>query len=401
MNIKKNVVVAAIGLVCVSGVWAQSQPDKLKIGFVTDMSGPYADFDGAGGLDAVRMAVEDFGGKVLGREIEVLSADHQNKADIAANKARQWWDQDQVDLVIAGSNSSASLAISNISKEKKKVFISAGAGADSLTEENCQPYMVRYIYSTSAQARGTATAMVAAGGKSWYFVTADYAFGYSLEKASIDVVKANGGTVLGNVRHPLNASDFSSYLTQAQASGAQVVGLANGGSDLIASIKTANEFGITNKVRLAGLMVFITDVNSLGLDTTHGMYLTSGWYWDLTDQSRAFANRFFAKNHKMPTTFQAGDYSATLTYLKAVESAKSTDADKVMAALKSLKIDDMFAKGYIRADGAMVHDMYLMQVKTKAESKGPWDYYKVVSKSPGDQAYAPTKAGACYLMPKS
>lgn len=381
--------------------WAQTPADKLKIGFVTDMSGPYADFDGAGGLDAVRMAVEDFGGKVLGREIEVLSADHQNKADIAANKARQWWDQDQVDLVIAGSNSSASLAISNISKEKKKVFISAGAGADSLTEEACQPYMVRYIYSTSAQARGTATAMVAEGGKSWYFVTADYAFGYSLEKASIDVVQANGGTIKGSVRHPLNASDFSSYLTQAQASGAQVIGLANGGSDLIASIKTANEFGINNKVRLAGLMVFITDVHSLGLDTTHGMYLTSGWYWDLNDKSRAFANRFFAKHNKMPTTFQAGDYSATLTYLKAVEASKSTDADKVMAALKSMKIDDMFATGYIRADGAMVHDMYLMQVKSKAESKGPWDYYKVVAKSPGDQAYAPTKAGACYLMPKS
>ena len=401
MRAKINLLAVAIGLLCATSAWAQAPTDKLKIGFVTDMSGPYADFDGSGGLDAVRMAVQDFGGKVLGREIEVLSADHQNKADIAANKARQWWDQDGVDLVIAGSNSSASLAISNISKEKKKVFISAGAGADSLTEEACQPYMVRYIYSTSAQARGTATAMVGQGGKSWYFVTADYAFGYSLEKASMDVVEANGGTVKGSVRHPLNASDFSSYLLQAQASGAQVVGLANGGGDLIASIKTAKEFGMSNKVRLAGLMVFITDVHSLGLDTTNGMYLTSGWYWDLNDKSRAFANRFFAKNNKMPTTFQAGDYSATLTYLKAVEAAKSTDSDKVMAELKSMKIDDMFAQGYIRADGAMVHDMYLMQVKTKAESKGPWDYYKVVSKSPGEKAYAPSKPGACYLMPKS
>jgi len=347
------------------------------------------------------LAVADFGGKVLGRPIEVLSADHQNKADIAANKARQWWDQDKVELVIAGSNSSASLAISNISKEKKKVFISAGAGADSLTEEACQPYLVRYTYSTSAQARGTATAMVEQGGKSWYFVTADYAFGYSLEKASIDVVQASGGTVKGSVRHPLNASDFSSYLTQAQASGAQVVGLANGGSDLITSIKTAKEFGISSKMRLAGLMVFITDVHSLGLDTTSGMYLTDGWYWDLNDKSRAFATRFYEKHKKMPTTFQAGDYSATLSYLKAVEAAQSTDADKVMAALKSLKIDDMFAQGYIRADGAMVHDMYLMQVKKRSESKQPWDYYKVVSKIPGEQAYAPTKPGACHLMPKS
>ncbi len=389
------------GLPWIQNASAQAAPDRFKIGFVTDMSGPYSDFDGAGGLDAVRMAIADFGGKVLGRPIEVLSADHQNKADIAANKARQWWDQDKVELVIAGSNSSASLAISNISKEKKKVFISAGAGADSLTEEACQPYLVRYTYSTSAQARGTATAMVEQGGKSWYFVTADYAFGYSLEKASIDVVQASGGTVKGSVRHPLNASDFSSYLTQAQASGAQVVGLANGGSDLITSIKTAKEFGISNKMRLAGLMVFITDVHSLGLDTTSGMYLTDGWYWDLNDKSRAFATRFYEKHKKMPTTFQAGDYSATLSYLKAVEAAQSTDADKVMAALKSLKIDDMFAQGYIRADGAMVHDMYLMQVKKRGESKQPWDYYKVVSKIPGEQAYAPTKPGACYLMPKS
>lgn len=401
MKIDKSAWLMAAGVVCTSGVWAQGPTDRVKIGFVTDMSGPYSDLDGAGGLDAVRMAVEDYGGKVLGRTIEVLSADHQNKADIAASKARQWWDQDKVDLVLGGSNSSASLAISTISKEKKKVFISAGAGADSLTEEYCQPYMVRYTYSTSAQARGTATAMVEQGGKSWYFVTADYAFGLSLEKASIDVVQANGGTVKGSVRHPLNASDFSSYLTQAQASGAQVIGLANGGGDLISSIKTAKEFGVSNKVRLAGLMVFITDVHSLGLNATQDMYLTDGWYWDLNERSRGFANRFFAKNKKMPTTFQAGDYSATLTYLKAVDAAQSTDADKVMASLKSTKIDDMFASGYVRADGAMVHDMYLMQVKKKTESKAPWDYYKVVSKIPGEQAYAPTKAGACYLMPKS
>lgn len=288
-----------------------------------------------------------------------------------------------------------------LSKDKKKVFISAGAGADTLTEEACQPYMVRYTYSTSAQARGTAAAMVEQGGKSWYFVTADYAFGYSLEKASIDVVQSKGGTVTGRTRHPLNAPDFSAYMLQAQASGAQVIGLANGGTDLISAIKTANEFGITNKMRLAGLMVFITDVNSLGLDTTNGMYLTTGWYWDLNDKSRAFANRFFLKNKKMPTTFQAGDYSATMTYLKAVEAAGTTDSDKVMAVLKSTKIDDMFAKGYIRADGAMVHDMYLMQVKKRAESKAPWDYYRVVSTIPGEQAYAPTKANACYLMPKT
>lgn len=401
MRVKSTAIVLAIGMLFATAAAAQVSADSIKIGFVTDMSGPYSDFDGQGGLDAVRMAVRDFGGKVLGKPIEILSADHQNKADIGANKARQWWDEDKVDLIIGGSNSSVSLAIGVISKDKKKVFISAGAGADSLTEEACQPYMVRYTYSTSAQARGTATAMVEQGGKSWYFITADYAFGYSLEKASTDVVKSLGGTVTGAARAPLNTSDFSSFMIQALASGAQVLGLANGGSDLVSSVKAAKEFGVSDKMRLAGLIVFITDIHSLGLDTTNGMYLTTGWYWNTNDKTRAFADRFYQKNKKMPTTFQAGDYSATLTYLKAAEAAGSTDADKVMANLKSTKIDDMFAKGYIRADGTMVHDMYLMQVKKRSESKAPWDYYRLVATIPGDQAYAPTKANACYLMQKT
>lgn len=402
MGIKlKNAALAlALGALFIP-VQSQAQSDSVKIAFITDMSGLYSDFDGPGGLDSVRMAVSDFGGKVLGKPIEVLFADHQNKADIAANRARQWWDQDNVDLVIGGSNSSASLAISNISKEKQKVFISAGAGADSLTEEACQPYMVRYTYSTSAHAIGTATAMVRDGGKKWYFVTADYAFGHSLEKASANVVKAQGGEVLGAVRHPLSTADFSSFLMQAQASGADVVGLANGGGDLINSIKTAKEFGIAKTTRLAGLMVFITDIHSLGLETTAGMYLTDGWYWDKNDASREFSKRFYEKNQKMPTTFQAGDYSATLTYLRAVQAAGTTEADAVMKQLKTLKIDDMFAKGYVRADGTMVHDMYLMQVKTPAESKKPWDYYKTVATIPGDEAFVPTKTGVCSLMPKS
>lgn len=389
------VALAVVGICGAGGASAQS--DKVKIAFVTDMSGPYSDFDGVGGLDAIRMAVADFGGKVLGKPIEILSADHQNRADIASNRARQWWDQDKVDLVIGGSNSSASLAISTIAAEKKKVFISAGAGADSLTEEACTPYTVRYTYSTSAQARGTAAAMVEQGGKSWFMLTADYAFGYSLEKASMDVVQANGGSVAGSTRHPLNTSDFSSYLMKAQASKAQVLGLANGGGDLINSIKTAKEFGVSDKMRLAGLMVFITDIHSLGLDTTAGMYLTDGWYWDLDDRSREFSKRFYERNKKMPTTFQAGDYSAVTTYLKAVERAGATDSDAVMNALKSMPIDDMFTKGYIRADGAMVHDMYLMQVKSAATSKGEWDYYQKVATIPGEHAYAPTKPGICKL----
>lgn len=401
MSIKfKNTVLAlTLGALFIP-LQSPAENDSVKIAFVTDMSGLYSDFDGPGGLDAIKMAVSDFGGKVMGKPIEVLFADHQNKADIAANRARQWWDEDNVDLVIGGSNSSASLAISNISKEKKKVFISAGAGADSLTEEACQPYMVRYTYSTSAHAIGTATAMVRDGGKKWYFVTADYAFGHSLEKASASVVKTQGGQVLGAVRHPLSTADFSSFLMQAQASGADVIGLANGGGDLINSIKTAKEFGIAKTMRLAGLMVFITDVHSLGLETTAGMYLTDGWYWDKSDASREFSKRFYEKHKKMPTTFQAGDYSAALTYLKAVQAAGTTEATAVMKQLKSMKIDDMFAKGYIRADGTMVHDMYLMQVKSPAESKAPWDYYKTVATIPGDEAYVPTKTGVCPLMPE-
>jgi len=397
MKIRSTLLAMALGAFFIP-LQSQANNDSVKIAFVTDMSGLYSDFDGPGGLDAIRMAVSDFGGKVLGKPIEILFADHQNKADIAANRARQWWDQDNVDLVIGGSNSSASLAISNISREKRKVFISAGAGADSLTEEACQPYMVRYTYSTSAQAIGTASAMVRDGGKKWYFVTADYAFGHSLEKASANVVKNLRGQVLGTVRHPLGTADFSSFLMQAQASGADVLGLANGGGDLINSIKTAKEFGIAKTMRLAGLMVFITDVHSLGLETTAGMYLTDGWYWDKNDASREFSKRFHEKHQKMPTTFQAGDYSATLTYLKAVQAAGTTEADAVMKELKSMKIDDMFAKGYIRADGTMVHDMYLMQVKSPAESKAPWDYYRIVATIPGDEAYVPTKTGVCPLM---
>jgi branched-chain amino acid transport system substrate-binding protein len=389
---------AALAVAALLANGAQAAPDKVKIAFITDMSGLYSDFDGPGGLDAVRMAVADFGGEVLGRKIEIISADHQNKADIAASKARQWWDSDNVDLIIGGSNSAVSLAISNLSKDKKKVFISAGAGADSLTEEACQPYMVRYTYSTSAQARGTAAALVGQGYKDWYFLTSDYAFGHSMEQAAMAVVKQTGGTVVGAVRHPLSTSDFSSYVMKAQSSGAKVMGLANGGGDTINAIKTAKEFGIDKKMNVAVLMAFITDIHSLGLGTTGGMYLTEGWYWDMSEGSRAFAQRFYDKNKKMPTTFQAGDYSATTTYLKAVQKAGTTEPDQVMAALKSLPIDDMFAKGYIRADGAMVHDMYLMQVKKPAESTKPWDYYKVVSTIPGDKAYAPSKEGACPLL---
>jgi branched-chain amino acid transport system substrate-binding protein len=303
-------------------------------------------------------------------------------------------------MLIGGTNSATGLAMNKVSAEKKRVYINVGAGSDALTNDQCQPYGVHYAYDTVALARGTGSAVVKAGGKSWFFLTADYAFGHALEKATADVVKANGGTVKGEVRHPLSASDFSSYLLQAQSSGAQVLGLANAGGDTVNAIKAAKEFGIKGKMQIAGLLVFINDIHSLGLDNTAGMYLTDSWYWDKNDKTRAFSRRYFDKMKKMPSSLQAGDYSATMTYLKAVQAAGSTDADKVMDELHKIKIDDMFSKGYIRKDGTMIHDMYLMQVKSKQESKAPWDYYKIVATIPGDKAFTTPQESTCPLMKK-
>ncbi|MDW3682338.1 ABC transporter substrate-binding protein [Cupriavidus sp. CV2] len=390
----------AASLVAAAGLSAPAwgADDVLRIGFITDMSGVYADFDGQGGAEAIKLAIADAGGSVLGRKIELLTADHQNKADVAAAKAREWFDQQGVDLLIGGSNSAASLAMAKVAAEKKRVFISAGSGTTRLTNEECNPYTVQYAYDTAAMARGTGAAVTRQGGKSWYFLTVDYAFGTSLEKDTADVVKANGGKVLGAVRHPLSAADFSSFLMQAQASKAQVLGLANGGGDLINSIKTAREFGIGKTMTLAAMMVFINDIHALGLNVTQGMYLTDGWYWDQSPASRAWAKRYYDKMKKMPSMFQAADASSALTYLKAVKAAGTTDADKVMAQMRATPVDDFFAKGgTIRPDGRMVHDMYLMQVKTPAESKGPWDYYKLVNTIPGAQAYMTKAESKCAL----
>jgi len=371
---------------------AQVSGDIIKIGLLTDLSGVYSDVDGNGGAEAVKMAIADLGSQVNGKKIQFIVADHQNKADIASSKAREWFDQQGVDLLIGGTNSGANLAMAKVAAEKKKVFISIGAGSAQLTNEQCSPYTVHYAYDTVALARGTGTAMVKQGGKSWYFLTADYAFGQSLEKDTTDVVKANGGTVVGSVKHPLSASDFSSFLLQAQTSKAQVLGLANAGADFINATKAANEFGISKTMKLAGLLVFINDIHTLGLNATQGLYLTEGWYWDANPETRAWSKRYFAKMKKEPSMLQAADYSATTNYLNAVKAVGSDDADKVMAYLKKTKINDMFAKnGEIRPDGRMVHDMYLMQVKKPSESKYPWDYYKLVSTIPGNQAYL-TKA---------
>ncbi|CAB3758860.1 ABC transporter permease [Burkholderia sp. MSh2] len=376
---------------------AAQAADTVKIGFITDMSGLYADIDGQGGLEAIRMAVADFGGKVLGKPIEVVYADHQNKADIAASKAREWMDRGGLDLLVGGTNSATALSMNQVAAEKKKVYINIGAGADTLTNEQCTPYTVHYAYDTMALAKGTGSAVVKQGGKTWFFLTADYAFGKALEKNTSDVVKANGGQVLGTVRHPLSASDFSSFLLQAQSSKAQILGLANAGGDTINSIKAAKEFGITKTMKLAALLMFIDDVHSLGLETTQGLVLTDSWYWNRDSASRQWAQRYFGKMKKMPSSLQAADYSSVTTYLKAVQAAGTTDSDKVMAELKKIRINDFYAKGYIRTDGSMIHDMYLMEVKKPSESKEPWDYYKVLATIPGEQAFATKQESRCAL----
>ena len=375
--------------------------DKIVIGFVTDMSSLYSDIDGPGGVEAIRMAIADMQKEFPGKKIEVVFADHQNKADIASAKVREWIDQGGADVIIGGTNSSTALAGAKVATEKKKPYISVGAASSRLTNEDCSPYIIHYAYDTVALANGTGAAVVKSGGKSWFFLTADYAFGHSLEKDTGDVVKANGGNVVGAVRHPLSASDFSSFLLQAQNSKAQILGLANAGGDTINSIKAANEFGITKNMKLAGLLMFINDIHSLGLPTTQGMYLTDGWYWNQSPETRAWAQKFFGKMKRMPSMLQAGDYSAVYQYLTAVKAAGTDEPDAVMAQLKKQKINDVFAKnGYIRQDGRMIHEMYLMQVKTPAESKEPWDYFKVVQTIPGEQAYLPLAQSKCALVKK-
>ncbi|WP_313082655.1 ABC transporter substrate-binding protein [Pulveribacter sp.] len=379
-----------------AAVQAHAQ-DKVKIGFITDMSSLYADVEGKNGAVAIQMAIDDFGGKVLGKPIELLTADHQNKADIAASKAREWIDTQNLTMLFGGTNSGTALASAKVAAEKKRIYFNSGAGSSALTNEQCTPYTVHYAYDTVALAKGTGAAVVKNGGKSWFFLTADYAFGHALEADTSKVVKESGGTVVGAVRHPLNASDFSSFLLQAQNSKAQILGLANAGGDTINAIKAAKEFGINKTMKMAGLLVFLTDIHSLGLKNTEGLLLTTSWDWNLNDQTRAFGKKFFDKTKRMPTDIQAADYSATMNYLKAVQAAGTVDADKVMEKLKSTPIDDFYAKGVIRPDGRFAHDMYLMQVKSQAESKQPWDYYKVVAKLPADQVWTTKAESKCDL----
>ncbi len=372
--------------------------DVVRIGFITDLSGLYADIDGPAGAEVIKWAVADVGGSVLGKKIEVLTADHLNKPDIAATKAREWFDQDNLSMLVGGTNSGTALAMAKVATDKKRVFIAVGGGSSALTNDQCSPYIVHYAYDTVALARGTGGAVVKAGGKTWFFLTADYAFGAQLQNDTAVVVKANGGAVVGSVKHPLSASDFSPFLIQAQSSGAQILGLANAGGDTINAVKAANEFGITKTMKLAGLLMFINDVNSLGLQATQGMYLTDSWYWNQSPEARAWASRFFEHFKRMPSSIQAADYSATVQYLTAVKVANSLDPDKVMAQLRKTTIHDMYTShGTLRADGSMIHDMFLMQVKKPSESKEPWDYYNVVQTLKGDEVFTTKAETTCKL----
>jgi len=397
MKIKK--IVSALMLLCATDLVVAADTKPIKIGFITDGASLYSDIDGIGGKEAMEMAIADFGGSVLGRKVEILYADHQNKADIAASKAREWIDQEGVNVVFGGTNSGTALATAKVTSEKKRIYINNGAGTSALTNEQCSPYTVHYTYDTIALANVTGKAMVDKGNKNWYFLTADYAFGDQLQKDASKVVLDNGGKVLGSVKHPLNASDFSSFLLQAQSSKAQVLGLANAGGDTINSVKAAAEFGINKSMKLAGLLVFITDIHSIGIKNAAGLLATEAWYWDLNDESRAFAGRFIRKMKRMPTSVHAGDYSSMLTYLKAVKAAGTDNPDKVMAELQKMKINDLFTKGgYIRKDGTMVHDMYLFETKKADEVTKPWDYYKVINKVSGEQAFNTLAESKCPLV---
>jgi branched-chain amino acid transport system substrate-binding protein len=386
--------VAMGGLLLAGPVSAQG----VKIGILNDQSGVYADYGGKYSLEAARMAIEDFGGEVLGQKIELVTADHQNKPDLAVAIARRWYDADNVDMITELTTSSVALAVQELSKEKQKIDIVVGAASSAITGASCAPMGFHWAFDTHALAVGTGGALVKAGGDSWFFLTADYAFGYALEKDTGDIVKEKGGKVVGAVRVPLNSSDFSSFLLQAQSSKAKIVGLANAGQDTINSIKQAAEFGIVKSgQKLAGLLVTLAEVNGLGLEAAQGLVLTEGFYWDRDDKSRAFGERFFKRTGRMPSMIHAGTYSATLSYLKAVKAAGTKDSAAVAKKLKELPVDDAFAQGKVLENGRMVHDMYLFEVKKPSESKKPWDYYKELAVVPGNQAFPSAKDSGCPL----
>ncbi|MEN2979320.1 ABC transporter substrate-binding protein [Tistrella bauzanensis] len=397
------VTAAVVAAFSAGAAQAEISDNVVRIGVLNDQSGIYTDLSGPGGVAAAQMAVEDFGGSVAGAKIEVVSADHQNKPDIGSNIANEWFDRDGVDAIFDVPTSSVALAVQNIAKEKGKILIDHGAATSDLTGKACSPTGIHWTYDTYALANGTGGALVQQGAKKWFFLTADYAFGHALERDTMNAVKAAGGEVVGSVRHPFPNTDFSSFLLQAQGSGAEVIGVANAGGDTVNTIKQASEFGITQGgQRLAGLLLFLTDVHSLGLQVSQGLVLTTGFYWDLNDETRAWSKRFAERNNgRMPTMVQAGIYSSVMHYLKAIEATKSDEGKAVVAQMKQTPVNDFFAKGgTIREDGRMVHDMYLMQIKSPDESKAPYDYYKLLATIPGDQAFRPLSESECPLVKK-
>ena len=394
---------AACLALAVAPVSAQISNDVVKLGVLTDMSSLYSDINGPGAVAAAQMAIEEAGGSVNGKKIELISADVQNKPDVAVTTAGRWYDTEQVDVILGAAASSSSIATARVAGDKKKAFLAVDPASSDITGKLCNPYTVHWVYDTVALANGTGSAVVKAGGKTWFFLTADYAFGYALERDVSAIVTKSGGQVLGAVRHPLNTADFSSFLLQAQASKAQIIGLANAGGDTINSVKQAAEFGIVKGgQKLAGLLVFVSDVHSLTLQMAQGLQLTEAFYWDLNDGTREFSRKFAARmNGKMPTSIQAGYYSATRQYLAAVKATGTDDADRVMATLKSGPFDDpVFGKSYIRPDGRKIHQMYLFEVKKPEESKGPYDYYKLIRTIPGEEAFRPLDQGECPLVKK-
>lgn len=396
MKLKTLITATALGLMMAGPVMAID----VKIGVLNDRSGVYADLSGEGSVIAAQMAIEDFGAAEKGINVEIVSADHQNKPDVASTIARQWYDQDGVDAIFDVPTSSAALAVHEITREKDKIFINSGAAASEITGELCSPNTIHWTYDTWALANGTGSAMVQTGADTWFFLTADYAFGHALERDTMAVVEAMGGEVLGTVRHPFPGQDFSSFLLQAQASGAKVIGLANAGGDTVNAIKQAAEFGITQGGQaLAGLLIFITDVDALGLQTAQGLVLTESFYWDLNDETREWSARFEERRGAKPTMVQAGVYAGVLHYLKAIEATQSTDAGTVMAEMKAMPTSDpLFGEGEVRVDGRKVHDMYLFRVKSPEASTADWDYYELVATIPADSAFRPLADGGCDLV---
>jgi branched-chain amino acid transport system substrate-binding protein len=392
------VLISVLAAVCLGAHAARAQisDDVVRIGVLNDQSGLYADLGGPGTVVAARMAVEDAGGTVLGKPIEIVFADHQNKPDVGAAIARQWFDTGKVDMAIGFDNSAVALAVEQLAAERNRIAIAGGVGSTAFTGKSCTPTEASWVYDSYALTTSLAKSMVADGLDSWFFITVDYAFGHSMEADATSAVQAAGGKVLGSVRHPLNTSDFSSYLLQAQASGAKVVALANGGGDMVNATKQANEFGLAKNQTMVSLLVFISDVHSMGLKAAQGLKFVTAFYWDRDEQTRAWSKRFFARHGSMPTMAQASVYSAIRHYISAIAAAGTDEAKAVMARMREMPVNDFYARnGRLREDGRLVHDMYFAQVKKPTESTGPWDYYNLLGVVPGDQAFRPLAEGGC------